>query len=120
MKYLKRDEILNCDDLKTEELEVPEWGGTVVIKAMTGTERDAFEATLINQTGKNQTMKMDNIRAKLVAKTVIDPETKELMFTTADIESLGKKSASALDRVFKVAQKLSKITEEDVEELAKN
>lgn len=118
MGYLKRDEILNADDLKTEIVSVPEWGGDVMIKMMTGKERDSFEASCVGVNGK--TVNMDNIRAKLVAKTVIDPETKEPMFTTADIEALGKKSSAALDRIFTVSQRLSKITEQDVEELAKN
>lgn len=120
MKYLKRDEILSCDDLKTLEVSVPEWAGTVVVKAMTGQERDAFEASIVEMKGSTQSYKFENIRAKLVAKTVIDPETKEPMFTVGDIEALGKKSAAALDRIFAVSQRLSKITEKDVEELIKN
>jgi hypothetical protein len=36
------------------------------------------------------------------------------------VEALGKKSAAALNRVFEVAQRLSGITDDDVEELAKN
>ena len=118
MGYLKRDDILNADDLKTEIVSVPEWGGDVMIKMMTGKERDNFEASCVGINGKS--INMDNIRAKLVAKTVIDPETKEPMFTAADIEALGKKSSAALDRIFTVSQRLSKITEQDVEELAKN
>ena len=120
MNYLKREQILSFDDLKTEEVDVPEWGGTVVIKMMSGKERDAFEASIVEMKGSKQSYKFENIRAKLVQKTVIDPETKALMFTVGDIEALGNKSAAALDRVFSVAQKLSKITSEDVEELAKN
>ena len=118
MVYLKRDDILNFDDIKTVEVDVPEWNGAVIVKMMTGQERDSFEASCIG--AKDGTFKMDNIRAKLVAKTVIDPETKEPMFTVADIEALGKKSAAALDRIFTASQKLSKISEKDVEDLAKN
>lgn len=119
-KYLTREQILNCDDLKTETVDVPEWGGKVMIKMMSGKERDAFEGSIVSTSKGGQRITMDNIRAKLVAKTVIDPETKELMFTVADIEVLGSKSAAALDRVFSVSQKLSKITGEDIEELEKN
>ena len=41
---LTRDLILKADDIQTREVEVPEWGGTVLIRALTGTERDAYEA----------------------------------------------------------------------------
>jgi len=120
MKYLTRDMILNCEDLKTEEIEVPQWGGTVVIKAMTGQERDAFESSLYETKGTQVISKPENIRAKLVSKTVIDPETKQPMFTVADIDVLGKKSAAALDRIFSASQRLSGISKTDVEELEKN
>jgi len=120
MKALTREQILSCDDLKTEEVDVPEWGGTVTVKMMTGQERDAFEASIVEYKGDKQQVKTDNIRAKLAAMTIIDPETKQLMFTVGDIEALGKKSAAALDRIFDVSRKLSKIASTDVEELAKN
>ena len=114
--YLSRDSILGCDDIVTQEIDVPEWGGVVVIKMMNGRERDAFEGSLL----KNKQVSYENVRAKLAQKTIIDPETKELMFSVADIEALGKKSAAALDRVFTASQKLSKISDGDVEELVKN
>jgi len=117
--YLTRDQILNMDDMKTQEVDVPEWGGAVVVKMMTGKERDAFEASL-SDGGKNPKVKYDNIRAKLVAMTVIDTDSKKLMFSIGDVEMLGGKSAAALDRVFTVAQKLCGLSKEDVDELVKN
>ena len=120
MKRLTRELILNCDDLKSEELFIPEWDGTVTVKAMTGTERDAFEASIVEMKNGGQTFKMENMRAKLVAKTVVDSETKQQLFSVGDIETLGKKSSAALDRIFAVSQRLSKITKDDVDELTKN
>jgi len=120
MGFLSRADILEFDDVKTEIVEVPEWGGQVMVKALNGTERDAFEASIVEMSGRTQKMKTENIRAKLAVKTIIDPETKKPIFTVADIEALGRKSASALDRVFSVAQKLSGISDGDVEELEKN
>ena len=120
MTFLTRDLILNHDDIKYEVVDVPEWGGSVMIKTMTGTERDAFEASLVELKQGGRNIKIDNIRAKLVAKTVVDPDTKQLLFSVADIETLGRKSAAALDRTFSVSQRLSKITESDIEELEKN
>lgn len=121
MEFLKLEDILNANDMVTEIVVVPEWNGQVMVKAMTGTERDAFEASIMTNIGeKNQKMKMDNFRTKLLIKTVIDPETKKPMFTAAHIDALGAKSAAAIDRVFAVAQRLSKISDDDVEELTKN
>ncbi len=46
MGLLTKDDILGADDLATEDVEVPEWGGCVRVRALTGTERDAFEAAM--------------------------------------------------------------------------
>jgi hypothetical protein len=64
-------------------------------------------------------MNLKNIRAKLVALTVVDEEGNRI-FSDSDASALGKKSAAALDRVFEVAQRLSGLRPEDVEELSKN
>ena len=118
MKYLNRDDILKVSDIKIEEVEVPEWGGAVYVKGMTGSERDQFESSIVNQRGKSHSVNMVNIRAKLSSQAICDPDGKRL-FTDADVKALGKKSAVALQRVFDVAQRLSGITSDDVDELAK-
>lgn len=120
-KYLSRQTILTADDIKAEEVDVPEWGGKVLIKAMTGTQRDAFEASIVDYSSntKNPKMKLDNARAKLLVKTIVDEDLNPI-FTAADIEALGLKSAAAMDRCYAVASRLSKISPEDVEELTKN
>ena len=40
---LTQEQIRAASDLKTEEVYVPEWGGSVLMRGMTGTERDAWE-----------------------------------------------------------------------------
>lgn len=109
------------DDQVIEEVYVPVWKGYVSVKSLTGAERDRFEKDIMEFKGKGRNTKAemkDNIRAKLVALTVIDPNSKEPIFTRADVETLGNKNASALDTIFIKAQELSKLTDEDVEELA--
>lgn len=118
-KLLTRDEILQANDLQTEEVEVPEWGGSVLVRGMTGTERDAFEESIIEVKGKKQNINMQNLRAKLISKTVVD-ENGNPIFTPGDVDALGKKSAAALSRVFAVAQRLSGMSDEDLDELTKN
>lgn len=118
-KFLTRDAILKAQDLPTEVVEIPEWNGAVIVRGLTGAERDAFEQSIVEQRGKNTRMNLRNIRAKLVALTVVDEEGNRV-FSDEDAEALGKKSAAALDRIFAVAQRLSGLRPEDVEELAGN
>ena len=109
MRILTKEAILAADDLPRELVSVPEWGGDVFVRTMTGTDRDAFEASLIGKEGR-----MENVRARLVSLTLCN-EAGERMFDDAEIAALGKKSARALDRVFSVAQRLNGIGTEQVE-----
>lgn len=117
MSVLNREDILGADDILIEQVPVPEWGGDVFVKGMTGSERDQFEAGVISIDGEKQRVDMRDIRAKLCSKSICDEDGKKL-FSTADVKELSQKSAVALQRVFKVAQRLSGITDDDVEELA--
>ena len=119
MTLLTKSAILAADDLKNEDVDVPEWGGTVRVRAFSGRERDAFEASLVRGDGKDRKVDLTNMRARLVALTVVD-ESGQKVFTQDDVDLLGAKSGSALDRVFSVAQKLNGLSGADVEELTKN
>lgn len=119
VNLLTREQILEIQDIQTETVEVPEWGGFVKVQGMTGTDRDAFEAAIVKQKGKGFSINMLNVRAKLVAASLVNGDGQRI-FTDKDVTALGKKSAAALDRVFSIAQELSGISTEDVEELAKN
>lgn len=117
---LTKDAILAAEDAVFEDVHVPEWGGTVRVKALSGAERDRFEALITGAgSGKKRRGNWDNVRARLVALTIIDDKGKTI-FSPRDVEALGNKSASALDRVFSVAQRLAGITDADVEELEEN
>ena len=117
MSVLKRDDILQAEDIKTELVPVPEWGGDVYVKGMNGAERDKFEGSLVILRGKDKQMNMTNIRAKLASMTICDDKGKRL-FNENDVQALSQKSAAALQRVFVIAQKLSGISDDDIEELA--
>lgn len=116
---LSKEQILAADDKKTEIVSVPEWGGHVAVGTMSGTERDAFEQSVVEMRGKDTVTNMTNIRAKLCARCIVDDAGKRV-FADGDIAALGHKSSAALDRVFAVAQKLNGLTADEVEQLAKN
>jgi len=115
---LTAEDILSADDSLIQRVEVPEWGGHVFVRGMTGAERDAFEKSIIERRGKNREVNLDNLRAKLVVATAQSSQGKPV-FTGAHVAALGQKSALALHRVFKVAQDLSGLGDDDVEELTK-
>jgi len=92
----------------------------VLVRGMTGRERDAFEVSLM-QPGRGGRKVLDpaNVRAKLVARCVVDDDGGRL-FTDADVAELGGKSAAAVDRVYAVAARLSGMGADDQEELTRD
>ncbi len=118
-KILSKADILGCSDLRFETVAVPEWGGSVRVRTLSGAERDAFEATLMKTLNGKRVPDMDNLRAKLLAATVVDEEDKPI-FGVHDLVALGRKSAVAIDRIFAVAQRLNAMAPESVEESIKN
>lgn len=116
MAILSKDDILKIKDSRSQKVDVPEWGGEVIVSTMSGFARDQFEASIL---GKNGGMNTVNLRAKLVAACCVD-EQGELLFKESDVIKLGKKSCTALDKIFEAAQKLNGIGEQEMEDLAKN
>jgi len=116
---LTKEDILNARDIVKELVQVPEWGGEVYVKSLTGAERDQFEASVVEMRGSNQRFNMKNVRAKLAAIAICD-EAGERLFSAEDVATLSQKSAAALDRVFGVASRLSGLSSEDVDNLRKN
>ena len=117
---LTKDQILEANDLQSEPVTVPEWGGDVLVRTMTGADRDAFEASMIT-TLPDGTRKpnMANMRAKLVALTVVD-SAGDLVFGVSDVDRLALKSASALERVFAAAQRINGLGAQAEADAAKN
>jgi enoyl reductase-like protein len=118
VNYLSRDEILGADDHKYEDVDVPEWGGAVRVRSMTASVRDRIEESFLDK--KRGSMgALDNMRAKVVAASVVDEHGK-LLFTEADVKALGRKSSAPVNRVFSAAQRVSRMSDKDVEETVKN
>ena len=117
---LTKDQILEANDLQSESVHVQEWGGDVLVRTMTGADRDAFESSMIT-TLADGTRKpnMANMRAKLVALTVVD-EAGNRVFDVGDVDRLALKSASALERVFNAAQRINGLGIQAEADAAKN
>lgn len=111
-----------------EVVDVPEWEMTgenaLTLQAMTGTQRDAYEAGVVgNRGGEDRVLNLRNLRARLVAYCLIDPTNGEPIYNPLngnDIAELGSFNAAGLDRLFKKASVLNGITDADVKTLEKN
>jgi len=119
---LTRDAILGATDLKVAPLDVPEWGGTVYLRTITGLERERFEESIsptTDEDGKIVKKNLDFFRARFAAMVCADADGNRL-FTDKDIDALGRKSARPLERILKAGMGLNGMGKDDLEELEKN
>jgi hypothetical protein len=115
---LTAEQILSAEDLQFERVEVPEWGGYVNVWTLSMSELESYQQGIATAQEKLQ-RRPANMMAALAAKAIRTAEG-ERVFTDKQIGDLGKKSASALMRVFNVAIRLNHMSKNDVEELAGN
>jgi len=120
---LTRDEIIGKKILRTERVEIPEWDGAVNVRELTGAERDEVESWITRKTVDSEEQipvnRFENVRGKVAAKAIVDDSGLRL-FSDDDAETLGQRSAAALDRIFTVALRLSGMTKEERARLEKN
>jgi hypothetical protein len=72
-----------------ERAEVPEIavGAYVLVRGLTGTQRDAYEKSMWVQKGR-KSVRSDNLRAKLIVKCLVDDQG-NLQYADADIAVIG-------------------------------
>jgi len=102
-------------DIVIEEVPVPEWNDSVLIRSMSGAERDAFE--MANRK-KGQT-DLRNYRARYLVRCIVN-ENGTKIFTDAQAAELGKRSSKVIDRLYAVAAKLSGMDDESEAEVEGN
>lgn len=106
---LDRKSILSANDVRLEKVAVPEWGGDVYLRVISGTDRDHFEESYADQ-------KMKSFRIRFLVLTLCD-ESGERIFKDDESELLGKKSSVVINRLFEAAWKLNAFTQEAVDAL---
>lgn len=119
MPILSRDDILSANDITIERLPVPEWGGEVFVKTISASERGLIEARTVEmgRDGQPKNIKLENLTTLIAFLSLCDETGKRLFTDIKDVEKLGKKSASALDRVAEKAQQLARMSPADLEAL---
>ena len=117
---LTREDILGQKDVQQEWLEVPEWGGSILIRGLSGNGRDAFERDIHEGEGKDRHVQPIGIRAKLVAACAIDHVDGQQLFSPLDVQALGNKNGAALQSAFEVSGRLSGMGAKQREEMVQN
>lgn len=119
MTFLSRDQIVEADDVEYAVVACPEWGGDVRLRSIRGTQRDAYEASLVVEKSGSRSMNLRNARAKLVILCAVD-EAGALLFSSDDLNALGRKNAKPLDRLFDECKRLTGLSDDDVDKLTED
>ena len=117
---LDKNAILAAADLKSQDIDVPEWGGTVRVKTLSGIERERFLATVAaTEPGTDPNQRMGILIRHLLVTTLVGEDGLRL-FSDDDVDTLGTKSAEVLQRLFIVAQTLNGLGAKAQDNITKN
>jgi hypothetical protein len=103
------DQVKDAQDRPTKDIEVPEWGGSVTCKTLSGADLDRLDAECYDAKGE---MILDKYRAWFVALALFNNVTPEMVTT------LQAKSGPVLHRLFNECRAFNKIV--GMEQAAKN
>lgn len=110
---LTREAILQADDSQKTRVDVPEWGGHVYVRVMSGTQRGLLEKLTTSE-------QPYDVRAAVIAATLCAADGVPLFDDPADVPSLAGKTLEPLNRIFEAASRLNKLGAEGLETATKN
>ncbi len=108
-KVLTAEDILCKDDIETVDCYVPEWGGTVKLRSLSGLEAERFVAAF--PPGERQSASAVHIVALCAIKEDGTP-----FFTSEQVEELKKKSLRGIMRLQKEVLRINGLSEEGLKE----
>lgn len=100
---------------QVKKVPIPEWGGEVCVRQMSGDERDTLDALL----EQARAGKRVNLRGWVAATCLCDESGKRL-FEEHDAALLGGKNGAAIQRLFEAAIEHNKVDRKAVDEAEKN
>jgi hypothetical protein len=101
--------------LPIEKVYVPALGGFSYVRGMSGKGRGSWEQSLVRR-GK---VDARNARASLAARCLVNHDGKRL-FNDEQADALGDIRVDILQPIFEVAQRLSGVSDKDIDELGKS
>ena len=109
---LTREALLAATTVPTQAVDIPELGGAVVVRGMTGRERTLFEKKFVTESRGRTKRNFDAFREQIIVFCCVDPQ-----LTEDDVERLANVRADIVERIATVAMQLSGLTDKDADEL---
>ena len=109
MAVLSRDQIFSKPDIETDEVDVPEWGGTVRIRSITAAQQKEI-AKIQNNTARSETDRYARGRLQMVVFGCVDKEGSPL-FTEDDFAALEERNPGVLNRLSDAIGRISGLSD---------
>lgn len=110
MNFLTEEAILGLVSTAVIHEFTIEGVGTFYLKGMTAQDRDAWEMSILGKDGQPDYSKLDNMRAKLVARTLVNQDGKRI-FDNAGAAKLGNLPAVIVNALYEKAQDINGMRE---------
>lgn len=128
---LTRDQILQANDIPTREVDCPEWGGSVLVRALSLKEVNEWRRSMLVESKTKD--KFGNVKtdltfnqsaaelanAEMLAIAIVDEQGKRV-FAKEDVAALSAKHPAPLERLVKVVMEISGLTPTAAEDAEKN
>jgi len=98
MPYLTKQDILEAQDIERAEVDVEEWGGTVLVRGLTAQQYIGMGFDLRGEGDEIDPEKAKEMMPLIVAMGVID-EDGETLFSQKEAGKLAKKSFGPVNRI---------------------
>jgi len=110
---------LESDDPKTKMVDVPELGGSVMIREMSGSLRNLFESTVMQIQGGADSAMLDKMMVRLAKECILDADGNRLLDDRTSRLLFNRKS-TALFRLRDEIVQLSAFSQADYEGLVES
>jgi hypothetical protein len=99
MARLTREQVLNAKDIQQQEIEVKEWGGTVLVQSLSALQRRQIIKSCTDKDGILDPVKF---QTAVIVAACVDPK-----FERADIDALSEKKAGI---IAKLAESIAEVS----------
>lgn len=119
MSFLTQEQILAPRALPFQDVEVPEWGGTVRIQGLSSDDGDKFLASLQRVNGQKVERDTTYYCARLLSLCLVNGNGERLI-SEGNVLKLAQQANAVVMRLADIAQELSGLKLGSVEDAAKN
>lgn len=120
-EYLSREEFFAMPPPPMEEVVVPELNGKkICITGLSANAKGIYQSSLIEMQGTTRKIKLEHSTARLLSLTIVNKSDRKRLFTDADILALGALRSDVMERLAKIANRLSGMDDAENEKILKN